>query len=246
MVEKSDGKKKNRDGAKNKKRAKRVVSVLAVLAVLVVAAYIAVDRLSDGKTEYETVTVTQIEEKYPSINPYKADYNKDLSSYEPIVMYTFADGNSFTINDVEESERNEAQRFFLKYFDVLKKGGEGYSSLFTNSYKKDPKGFEKEFDRTFPPQKLYDITVRELLRSTRNENGEEYTYEGKKCMFGYYIVSYKINENDGLFRRDLYSEEVERPLIFELVTFGKGTDNEETYIKNLYTESSISAERSNS
>lgn len=238
----ADTAKKKDEKSKEKRLAKRFIAIFLIAAAVIVALYAITFKKSEKDEKYETTVVSQLDEVYPSINPFPADYDKDLSSYEPVIMYVFSSGNSFAINDIDEGERNEAQRFFMKYFDVLKNGGEGYSSLFTKSYKNDPRGFEKEFDRTFPPQKVYDVTVKELLRTADGGGGEKYTYEGRECDFGYYLVSYKINRNDGLFRRDLYSEEIERPLVFELVTFGRGTDKEETYIKNMYTESSISKE----
>jgi hypothetical protein len=156
-------------------------------------------------------------------------------------MYEGPDGNSYSVRDIPDVNKHEAHRFFEKYFDILKKGDRSsYGALFTKSYKNDPKGFEKEFTREFPPQELYDITVREMLRST--DSSKKYTYEGKECFFGYYLVSYKIRRNDGFFRRDLYAEGVERPLVFELVTFNKDTSEEQTLIKNIYTESSIPLE----
>ena len=228
--------------AKEKKLVKRLILIIFAVFILVSVLLLVLDRCEKKAQEAdEHVSVEQIQEVYPSINPYPADFNKDLSDYNPDIMYEFADGSSFSIKDIPEDNQNEAHRFFLKYFDALKKGDtKAYASLFTKSYKKNPKGFEKDFTRKFPPQELFDIEVRELMRTT--DTREEYTYEGKKCFFGYYIVSYKINENDGMFRRDLYDREIVRPLIFELVTFNKDTAKEETYIKNMYTESSIPKE----
>lgn len=224
--------------SKEKKIVKKVILIVLIAALVCVVLWGVVSLLENQAYEQEYTQVEQVEEIYPTINPFPADFDKDLSGYNPDIMYVFLDGNAFSIRNIPEDERNEGQKFFLEYFDVLKKGDSGkYGSLFTKSYKKDPKGFEKDFTRQFPPQQLYDIRVQELMRTT--DTRESYTYEGKKCFFGYYLVSYKIHENDGYFRRDLYAEQIERPLIFELVTFDKDTPNEKTYIKNMYTESSI-------
>ena len=92
--------------------------------------------------------------------------------------------------------------------------------------------------RKFPPQKVYDIVVEQLL--VTEGDGEDYTYEKKDCEFGIYRVSYKILRNDGYFRPDLYDDEIVRPLVFELVTFNEGKNEGKTFIKNLYTQSSVS------
>lgn len=224
--------------AKEKKLVKKFAVVFLAAAVIVVGVFVVTKLVENKSEEYEYVTVEQIAETYPTLNPYTADFEKDLSGYYVPVMYVFPDGNACDIKEIPDDTQNEAHRFFTKYFDMLKKGDyENYGAFFTKSYKKDPKGFEKDFSRIFPPQKLSDIKVKELMRST--DTRQQYKYEGKNCFFGYYLVSYKIVENDGMFRRDLYRAEVERPLVFELVTFDKDTENEVTLIKNIYTESSI-------
>ena len=224
--------------AKEKKLAKRIIGIFLVVAIIVAGVFVVTKILENKEQEYEYVSVEQIAETYPTLNPYDADFEKDLSAYNPPVMYVFPDGNAYDIKEIPTDTQNEAHRFFKDYFDLLKNGDyENYGALFTKSYKKDPKGFEKDFTRMFPPQKLADIKVKELMRST--DTRQKYKYEGKECFFGYYLVSYKIIENDGMFRRDLYAREVERPLVFELVTFDKDTENEVTLIKNIYTESSI-------
>ena len=224
--------------AKEKKIVKKIILVLLIVFVIPAACFVIPFILQNKNTKYETVSVVQVEETYPSLNPYNADFDKDLSGHNPEIMYEFPDGNAYSIKVIPDDSKNEAHRFFVKYFDLLKKGDyRNYASLFTESYKHDPKGFEKDFTRPFPPQQLFDIKVTELLRST--DPTVKYRYEGKDCFFGYYLVTYKINENDGMFRRDLYTQQAERPLIFELVTFDKDTDKEVTLIKNMYTESSI-------
>lgn len=225
--------------SKEKKAVKRIVIIVAIVSIVVLTAWSVSEFLGKNETQYEFV-VHQKEEIYPTINPFPADFDKDLSDYKPLIMYKYKDrGLTASLNDIPESDQNEGQRFFAKYFDIVINGDyKNYASLFTESYKKTPNGFEKDFTRQFPPQELFDIRVEEILPETV-ESDTKYTYEGKNCSFSCYLVSYKINKNDGYFRRDLYSREVERPLVFELVTFDKGTSKEVTYIRNMYTESSI-------
>lgn len=177
---------------------------------------------------------------------FPADFDVDLSKdkeylkLDSLIHYTYPDGQTFAIQQLDKSVLNEGQRFFVKYFDIATYGKSNeYSSLFTKEYQKNPKGFEKDPYRIFAPQRIYDISVRELARTEKSDTS--FTYDGNPCVFGFYIVDFKILKNDGLFRRDI-EENASRPLIFELVTFDAGTQNETTYIKNLYTPDSVSAD----
>lgn len=172
---------------------------------------------------------------------FPADFDLKLSEdteylkLDRLIHYSSPNGQTFAVEQLDSTVLNEGQRFFIKYFDVTKNGKcDLYASLFTKQYKKTPVGFEKNPSRKFSPQRIYDISVRELARTDKNNTS--FTYDGKPCVFGYYIVDFKIFKNDGLFRRD-FNENASRPLVFELVTFDAGTNNEKTYIKNIYLPS---------
>ena len=225
---------------KDKKTVKKLILWVIIVLAILLALSAAISLFQGKENEAGEEIVPQKDEIYPTLTPFPADFDTDISTLADYmslgtgVMYEYPDGSRFDIADISDGNKNEGQKFFAKYFDILKKGdGEGYSTLFTDSYLKNPAGFEKTPDRVFPPQKVYDILVEEIMRTSGSTL--EYTYEGRKCNFGVYRVSYKIHRNDGYFRPDLYGEGVTRPLIIELVTF----DGDETYIKNIYTESSI-------
>ncbi len=230
----------------NKKRDKRIVRtiLITVFSALIVLGALAfgITLLQDSSKKTEEI-IRQKDEVYPTLTPFPADFTTDIETIHEYtslgtdIMYEYSDGSIFAIENLSENTKHEGHRFFENYFGILKKGEyEKYPDLFTESYTKTPLGFEKEPSRTFPPQKVYDILVEEIMR-TKGSTGD-YTYEGKKCAFGIYRVSYRIYRNDGYFRPDLYTENLIRPLIVELVTFGDGKD-EMTFIKNIYTESSI-------
>ncbi len=230
-----------RQKKKDKRLVKRIlITVLILLAVL--GALAGIITLLQGKAESAgEEIIRQKDEVYPTLNPFPADFNTDISTLKDYtglgisVMYEYTDGNRLDIADISAGNKNEGQKFFEEYFDILKKGDcEKYAKLFTDSYLKTPVGFEKTPDRIFPPQKVYDILVEEIMRTSGSTL--EYKYENRDCDFGIYRVSYRIYKNDGYFRPDLYSENITRPLIVELVTF---KDGGETLIKNIYTESSI-------
>lgn len=241
MRRKTDGSAALTGQQKRKKILFTALKVIFILLILLVAAAIIAGFVSDRLMSDNSAEVHQIAEIYPTLTPFPADFDTDISTLEEYmslgtgVMYKFPDGNSFDIADIPDGQKSSEQKFFADYFDVLKKGDyKRYPSLFTEKYKRDPVGFEKDFERQFPPQKVYDIIAEELYKTSGD--GKEYTYDGEKCDFSIFRVSYRIYRNDGYFRPDLYDESLVRPLYFELVTF---SDSGKTFIKNLYTETSI-------
>lgn len=223
----------------------RAVTVVCVCLVLLFAAAVLIERYQKREV---SLPVIQSENDYLTKSfrsYYPVDFDADLSKdkeYTALnreIMYSDSSGSGITysLSDLEKSELNEGQRFFKKYFEMAINGDyELYPELFTDNYKKEPVGFEKTIEREFPPQRIYNITIKEIARTDKNST--EYTYEGKPCVFGFYEVSFMILKNDGCFRRDL-PENASRPLIFELVTFDCETDSEKTLIKNLYTPNSL-------
>ena len=225
---------------------KRACVVILVLFAVLGAVLFAVKMLSDRIVPDEPF-IEQISEVYPTFTPFPAEWKANLSedadylSLNTAIMYGTGESSSlYSLEDFYTSHKHEGQRFFEEYFRILREGDyEKYSSLFTDSYKNaDPsKRFEKNVEREFPPQRVHDITVREM---GRYENTE------KNVIYGIYVVDYKINRNSNLFRNDIgwlaeYSVETSRPLYFHLVTYNPGTDNETTLISNMYTETTLKA-----
>lgn len=231
---------KNIKGKKIIKRAFLIIIIcLVVLGGVFAVLKLVSDSLSSGKS------IVQKDEVYPTITPYAPKFDEDVTKvddymqYNTNVMYKYPDGNVYAVTDIPDALTDGGIAFFGNYFDLLKKGNyKNYPDLFTDTYKKNPVGFEKDVKRVFPPQKVYDITVEQLL--VTEGDGKDYTYEKSDCEFGIYRVSYKILRNDGYFRPDLYDDEIVRPIIFELVTFNEGENKGKTFIKNLYTQSSVS------
>lgn len=229
---------------KSKARIKKILIIIFAALLILLALYFGLKILLE-KLISDKEQVKQADDYYMTSgfrNYYPEDYeadilsDKDYTSLDRNLMYTNQNGEKYNISDLGENT-NEGQRFFTKYFDLLIGGRyKDYSSLFTDTYKESPDGFEKYTDRKFTSQRIYNINIKELARTDVSD--ASFKYEDKQCVFGFYEVSYKILKNDGTFRRDL-PENGERPLILELVTFDAGTDKEETYIKNLYTVSSV-------
>jgi len=234
--------------AKKKKVLKKAVLILIIIFAVLLAIYFAAGFILK-KTIDSDKPVLQTEDDYITKSfrsYYPEDYDADLSkdseymSLSRDLMYFDSTGAGFSLEDMPKEQTNEAQRFFLEYFTSIIGGDYSkYPSMFTSTYASDTVGFEKHLDRTFTPQRIYDVVITELGRTDKAD--DSYEYEGKKCVFGFYEVSYKILKNDGTFRRDL-PENATRPLIVELVTFGCDTPEEITQIKNLYTANSVTGE----
>ncbi len=222
------------------------VWVIGILAGLLILCFVLGSISSYIIKKNQKENIISSENDYLSNNfrtYYKADFDADIfsdpdyTSLDRLIHYTYTDGQTFAIEQLDENVLNEGQRFFINYFDIVTNGKSSlYPSLFTDDYKNTPVGFEKNVERKFSPQRIYDISVTELARTDKSDTS--YNYDGKTCVFGFYMVDFKILKNDGLFRRDL-EENTSRPLIFELVTFDCDTKNEKTYIKNLYSQNSI-------
>ncbi len=73
--------------AKEKKIVKKIILVLLIVFVILAACFVIPFILQNKNTKYETVSVVQVEETYPSLNPYTADFDKDLSGHNPEIMY---------------------------------------------------------------------------------------------------------------------------------------------------------------
>lgn len=130
---------------------------------------------------------------------YEADFSKkleDMENYETYLEYDryvhYKDGPmTIGINDKNAESFGSDVMFFTEYFDIIISGRwEEYNKLFTEKYYETHDKKEQ-----FTPQMLYDMEIEKLSVS---ENAGVNT-----CA---YNVSYKIFENNGTFRDDIYSD----------------------------------------
>ena len=100
------------------------------------------------------------------------------------------------------------------YFDLLRHGDhEGVNALFRDDYFD---GEEKKPYEAFPMQKIYDVTVGQYFYEDKN-------FEDLESMEPtYYLVEYKIMENDGYVRPDLESDCFGTQII-GVLTYADGT-----------------------
>jgi hypothetical protein len=111
-------------------------------------------------------------------------------------------GEEFTVTDKNSVMADGAALFFIDYFDALSRGDTArYNEMFSDSFYET-----HEREEEFSEQRVYDIHVTLLGESDGLERVS-------------YKVEYKIQRNNGTFRRDIYSDST-RPLIFDLVRDG--------------------------
>lgn len=230
-----------------KKGVLAVCTAFVVLGILCGALAGIRHALRKEKTEPAPKTPALAGKNY--INFYEPDYgtdiftDKDYLAKNRTIRYVIphqSGNSSLVLDEYKPEELTEGQRFFVRYFDALAHGDtDAYHTFFADEYVNDPAGFETHpTDRVFPMQRVYDITVTELGRTSPTDTS--YTYNGVPAVFGVYEVRYKILKNDGELRYDL-PEDGENPLVFELVSTGVGTADETTVIKAQYKYTDISA-----
>ncbi len=234
--------------AARKKAVKKVILITFIALAVLIAVYLitgfAANSLKKQRTEKEKAPMTEEDYLTKSFRSYyPVDYDADLSaesdymSLNRLIMYKSPEGSIYAIDELDAKFLNEGHRFFKKYFDIVIGGKtELYPSLFSKEYRKKPTGFETNPERDFDPQRVYDILITEIART--GIDNSSYKYNGQNCIYGFYKVEFKIYKNSGLFRRDLEEDSV-RPLIFELVTLNASTPDEQTFIKDMYSENSI-------
>lgn len=102
-------------------------------------------------------------------------------------------------------------KFMADYVDTVIGGDhEKLNSLFTEKYFEDHPKYS-----AFPQQKLYDVRITQY-----KYHSPEYNYGDVNDL--YYIISYKIYRNDGLFRDDI-DDSCELPQLLKLLVYSDGT-----------------------
>lgn len=196
----------DRISVKNNKKKTVIVLWLGIIAVVAVASVLLLSNPAIFDKEYGDQKVTGSNGFYDFF--YEADFSLSLEEYESYSEYIeldrylyYKNGNE-TVGVIESNRDSFGDEilFFEKYFDTIISGdSEAYNSLFTDEYY----AFHEKMS-DFTPQMIYEMTV-ELL-TEKEENGI--------LTYGF-NVSYKIFQNNGTFRNDIYSDAV-RPVYIEI------------------------------
>lgn len=146
---------------------------------------------------------------------YEADYSENIFEDEAYLSknrYMKFSNGAYAVTYTEEELRSapEDVLFFAGYFDAVIKGdAKTYNSLFTDAYYENFGKPIEPYER-FTMQKVYDISVTLVKQDAIKDAGGE-------IIRGMYEVSYKIYQNNGTFRPDIFDDET-LPLIFETVS----------------------------
>ena len=189
------------EGGDGKKFKLIAIIFISAVAVLLVGALIlsGMDFIKDS--DYGDDGLPEKEESLPIIfEIYSPDWETDiftLPEYLALsperISYSDDGGLSTSKGDPDQFERIGGDKlvFLSKYFDAVKRGDhESLNAMLTQDYI-DENGLYEDF----PMQKLFNISVVRMLYNDPAFDGGEYDDY-------YFVVSYNIYRNDGLFRAD--------------------------------------------
>lgn len=146
------------------------------------------DELSFAAIDYETDILA---------DPYYLRYSRNVIYNEY--------GNAEPLTEDNYRSFGDWAEFFYHYFETVINGDYNtYKTFFTESYLKS-----HDLPEKFTMQRIYDINVELFSRNTVE-------YNGATVPSSLYIVSYRIQYNNGTFRGDIISNTV-RPLLFSLI-----------------------------
>ena len=174
----------------NKKLKKRILTAI-IISVCLVPVLIGLSYVLDL---YDSKKNNEIDEEI-DYNWYEADYDENIFENEDYIELTEYGFISYTDGSVTVGiERNTALnygddvQFMVDYlYSIIEGEHEKHNSFFSDYYYKN----HQKKDR-FTMQKIYDVSLKKEL-VTKKDGYTEYTY----------ILSYKILENNGTFRKDI-------------------------------------------
>ncbi len=198
--------------------------IILLSAVMIVSAFFLIrwlyDRSDEDKSKYVPDEWLQIDtdKREPEIYLYTPDWETDihtLPAYQALVedIYYSPDGwNGIAVSKGSYvSVGGKGLKFMAEYVETIISGDhEKLNSLFTDEYFKDNKKYE-----AFPQQKIFDVVITKY-----NYSAPEYDYGSINDL--YYIISYRIYRNDGLFRDDI-DDVAKLPQLVKLLVYPDGS-----------------------
>lgn len=184
----------------SKKAVVITVLVIVFAAVLAVVLFYLSVRSEGRDATFRNPDLTFAEADYSSdilADPFYLRYNRDI-------MYTEY-GNGEPVTAENYNRMGDWAEFFYDYFNSVIKGDyKKYPEYFTDAYLK-----RHDLPKRFTMQRIYDINVELFSR-------ESIEYNGANVMCSRYVVSYRIQYNNGTFRGDITGDDL-RPLLFTLI-----------------------------
>ncbi len=164
-------------------------------------------------------------DRVPNLKFYAPDWESDILNdpeylaLKGDIIYSPNSSVSFAVTENDYFSAGGAGLVFMAdYINAVIAGDyETLNEMFTEDYFKKNEPYEP-----FTQQRLYDIKITKY-------NYSDPQYQDTNVDDEYYIVSYKIDRNDGLFRND-FDQESELAQMFEIFIF----DNGDVKIDNIF------------
>lgn len=206
---------RKRDKKAAKKRLKKVLTIVIaaflVLGILCGALYLILKYAFPPEAPYG------YDDKYF----FPADYSKNIFHDERYMgknrnVYYDHYGNIYTLTEENVDTLPGSARFLYDYINCIIEGRcDEYSGYFTSEYissneSQVSKNLTIPLYTEFTMQGLYDIKIKRINNENSTADGD-YNVER-------YLISYRIFENNGTFRRDILDES--RELLYTVYTNG--------------------------
>lgn len=215
--------------AKKKKRAVLFLALLfGLLILLVLLNALDFDAIAEKFRSEASDLPAQTAKTYPEEWFEIPDYNEDVTA-DPVYMdqnrylsYKFGD-ETFLISG-DPADHGALCVFWQKYMDALIAGdAKALKALHVDGFveKLRKQGeFVQGYEKGFTPQKIYNFSVSLQSMQDLKDGDAKGNYKG--YVVYYFVVSYRIKDNNGTFRRDFYDDEHEStvPLLFEVLEKG--------------------------
>lgn len=203
---------------------KKQAFVIAVVAVVLIAAlltlrYFYYTEAIKGNQYYPDSWVNKVDpDRKPVLKFYEADWETDIMTIPEYldlrrdILYSPNDSQTIAVPEGQYlSQGGKGLAFMADYINTVIAGDhERLNSLFTDEYFQNNSRYED-----FPQQKIFDIKIKKYPYHDNK-------YDSTTINDEYYIISYKIYRNDGLFRDDI-DEESELAQLFELLIYSDGS-----------------------
>ncbi len=204
-------------------RLKKQIAIVVLIAVLLSAALLTLrflyhNVIEQGAQYYPDSWVNSGSNREPFLKFYEPDWETDILSdpeylaMKGEIMYAPSDSQSIAVPEGQYlSYGGKGLNFMAEYVNTVISGDhEKLNSMFTESYFENNEAYED-----FPQQKIFDIKIKKYPYNDQ-------AYDSTSIEDEYYIITYKIYHNDGLFRDDI-DEESELAQLFELLIYSDGS-----------------------
>ncbi len=195
-----------------------LISVLLIVAFLIIRDYFYSDAIKESTYYPEEWLTPSIKDDRPILDFCEPDWESDILNDEEYLALRgdilYAPNDSVTVAVAKGeylSMGGKGLLFMANYTEAVINGDhEALNAMFSEEYYKKNKPYSD-----FTQQRLYNIKIKKY-------HYKDPKYEDSYISDEYYIISYKIDKNDGLFRDDI-GQKSELAQIFKLLIYPDGT-----------------------